>query len=64
MARIGWLNLVLSVGVFVVMAPQYGPLQGLVLAGLTLVILVGYHRLARRFLAARRDHDKDPDRFR
>jgi hypothetical protein len=62
--RIGWINLALVIGVFAVMAPQYGAVQGLVLAGLVLVILVGYDRLARRFLAARRDHDKDPDRFR
>jgi hypothetical protein len=62
--RIGWVNLVLVIGVFAVMAPQYGAVQGLVLALLVLVILVGYDRLARRFLAARRDHDKDPDRFR
>jgi len=62
--RIGWINLVLVIGVFAVMAPQYGVLQGLVLAGLVLVILVGYDRLAKRFLAARREQDKDPDRFR
>ena len=64
MKRIGWINLVLVIGVFAVMAPQYGVLQGLLLAGLVLVILVGYDRLAKRFLAARREHDKDPDRFR
>ena len=64
MKRIGWINLVLVILVFAVMAPQYGFIQGLVLAGLVLVILVGYDRLASRFLAARRDHDKDPDRFR
>jgi hypothetical protein len=62
--RIGWINLVLVIGVFAVMAPQYGVLQGLLLAGLVLVILVGYDRLAKRFLAARREQDKDPDRFR
>jgi hypothetical protein len=62
--RIGWINLVLVIGVFAVMAPQYGIVQGLVLAGLVLVILVGYDRLAKRFLAARREHDNDPDRFR
>jgi multisubunit Na+/H+ antiporter MnhB subunit len=62
--RIGWVNVVLVILVFGVMAPQYGLIQGLVLAGLVLVILVGYDRLARRFLAARREHDKDPDRFR
>jgi Mg2+/citrate symporter len=62
--RIGWINLVLVIGVFAVMYAQYGLVQGLLLAGLVLVILVGYDRLAKRFLAARRDHDKDPDRFR
>ena len=64
MKRIGWINLVLVIGVFAVMAPQYGVLQGLLLASLVLVILVGYDRLAKRFLAARREQDKDPDRFR
>ena len=62
MKRIGWINIVLVVLVFAVMAPQYGWLQGLVLAGLVLVILVGYDRLARRFLAAKRERGKDPDR--
>ncbi len=62
--RIGWINLVLVILVFAVMAPQYGALQGLVLAGLVLVILVGYDRLARRFVAARRDRDGDSDRDR
>jgi hypothetical protein len=62
--RIGWINVVLVILVFAVMAPQYGVVQGIVLAGLVLVILVGYDRLAKRFLAARREHDKDPDRFR
>jgi hypothetical protein len=61
--QIGWINVVLVVLVFAVMAPAYGAVQALGLAGLVLVILVGYDRLARRFLAARRDHDKDPDRF-
>ena len=64
MKRIGWINVVLVILVFAVMAPQYGVVQGIVLAGLVLVILVGYDRLAKRFLAARREHDKDPDRFR
>lgn len=64
MKRIGWINVVLVILVFAVMAPQYGVVQGVVLAGLVLVILVGYDRLAKRFLAARREHDKDPDRFR
>jgi hypothetical protein len=57
-------NLILAVLVFAVMIPQYGLFQALALALLVLVILVGYDRLARRFLAARREHDKDPDRFR
>jgi hypothetical protein len=57
-------NLILAVLVFAVMIPQYGVLQALALAALVLVILVGYDRLARRFLAARRERDKDPDRFR
>jgi Mg2+/citrate symporter len=61
--QIGWINVVLVVLVFVVMVQPYGPIQALGLAGLVLVILVGYDRLARRFLAARRDHDKDPNRF-
>ena len=56
-------NLILAVLVFAVMIPPYGPGQALVLALLVLIILVGYDRLARRFLAARREHDKDPDRF-
>ena len=64
MKRIGWINAVLVIGVFAVMAPQYGIPQGLLLAGLVLVILVGYDRLARRFLAGRRERDKDPDRLR
>ena len=64
MKRIGWINIVLVVLVFAVMAPTYGWLQGLVLAGLVLVILVGYDRLAKRFLAARRERGKDTDRFR
>ena len=64
MKRVGWINIVLTVLVFAVMAPTYGWLQGLLLAGLVLVILVGYDRLAKRFLAAKREHDKDPDRFR
>ena len=64
MKRVGWINIVLVVLVFAVTAPQYGWPQGLVLAGLVLVILVGYDRLAKRFLAARRERDKDPDRFR
>jgi hypothetical protein len=62
--RVGWINIVLTVLVFAVMAPTYGWLQGLLLAGLVLIILVGYDRLAKRFLAAKREHDKDPDRFR
>ena len=57
-------NLILAVLVFAVMIPQYGLFQALALALLVLVILVGYDRLARRFLAARREHDKDPDHFR
>jgi len=57
-------NLILAALVFAVMIPQYGVLQALALAALVLVILVGYDRLAKRFLAARREHDKDPDRFR
>jgi hypothetical protein len=57
-------NLILAALVFAVMIPQYGVLQALALAALVLVILVGYDRLARRFLAARRERDKDPDRFR
>ena len=57
-------NLILAVLVFAVMIPQYGLFQALALAILVLVILVGYDRLARRFLAARRERDKDPDRFR
>ena len=57
-------NLILAVLVFAVMIPQYGLFQALALALLVLVILVGYDRLARRFLAARRERDKDPDRFR
>jgi hypothetical protein len=64
MKRIGWINVVLVILVFAVMAPQYGVLQALGMAGLVLVILVGYDRLAKRFLAARREHDKDPDRLR
>jgi hypothetical protein len=64
MKRIGWINAVLVVLVFGVMAPQYGVLQALLMALLVGVILVGYDRLAKRFLAARREHDKDPDRFR
>ena len=64
MKRIGWINLILVIGVFAVMYPQYGVVQALLLAGLVLVILVGYDRLSRRFFAARREHDKDPDRFR
>ena len=64
MKRIGWINVVLVILVFAVMAPQYGVFQALVMAVLVLVILVGYDRLAKRFLAARREHDKDPDRFR
>ena len=63
MKRIGWINIVLTVLVFAVMAPTYGWLQGSVLAGLVLVILVGYDRLARRFLAGKRERDKDPDRL-
>jgi len=57
-------NLILAVLVFAVMIPQYGLVQALALSLLVLVILVGYDRLARRFFAARREHDKDPDRFR
>ena len=57
-------NLILAVLVFAVMIPQYGLFQALALALLVLVILVGYDRLTRRFLAARRARDKDPDRFR
>ena len=57
-------NMILAALVFAVMIPQYGVLQALALAALVLVILVGYDRLARRFLAARRERDKDPDRFR
>jgi hypothetical protein len=57
-------NLILAALVFAVMIPQYGVLQALAFAALVLVILVGYDRLARRFLAARRERDKDPDRFR
>jgi hypothetical protein len=57
-------NLILATLVFAVMIPQYGVLQALALAALVLVILVGYDRLARRLLAARRERDKDPDRFR
>ena len=53
--QIGWLNLVLAVLVVAVMGPAYGWLQGLVLGGLVLVILVGYDRLAKRFLAERRN---------
>ena len=64
MKRIGLVNLILAIGVFAVMAPQYGTVQALVLALLVLVVLVGYDRLARRFLTARRYHDKDPDRYR
>jgi len=52
--QIGWVNLVLAVLVAAVMAPNYGLLQGIVLGGLVLVILVGYDRLMRRFLAGRR----------
>lgn len=57
-------NLILAALVFAVMIPQYGVLQALALAALVLVILVGYDRLARRLLAARRARDKDPNRFR
>jgi hypothetical protein len=59
-------NLILAVLVFAVMIPQYGVVQALSLAALVLVILVGYDRLTRRLLAARRERDKskDPDRFR
>ena len=64
MKRIGWINVVLVILVFAVMAPQYGVVQALLMAAVVLVILVGYDRLAKRFLAARREHDKDPDRFR
>jgi Mg2+/citrate symporter len=64
MKRIGWINVVLVILVFAVMTPQYGAVQALLMAGVVLVILVGYDRLAKRFLAARREHDKDPDRFR
>ena len=64
MKRIGWINVVLVILVFAVMTPQYGVVQALLMAGVVLVILVGYDRLAKRFLAARREHDKDPDRFR
>jgi hypothetical protein len=51
--QIGWVNLILAVLVAAVMAPAYGALQGIVMGGLVLVILVGYDRLARRFLADR-----------
>jgi O-antigen/teichoic acid export membrane protein len=62
--RIGWINVVLVILVFAVMTPQYGVVQALLMAVVVLVILVGYDRLAKRFLAARRERDKDPDRFR
>ena len=55
MRQVGWLNLVLAILVAAVMAPAYGVLQGIVLGGLVLVILVGYDRLARRFLAGIRN---------
>jgi hypothetical protein len=52
--QIGWVNLVLAILVAAVMVPNYGLLQGVVLGGLVLVILVGYDRLARRYVAGRR----------
>jgi hypothetical protein len=48
--QVGWVNLVLAVLVAAVMAPAYGLVQGIVMGGLVLVILVGYDRLARRHL--------------
>jgi hypothetical protein len=54
-------NLILAVLVFAVMIPQYGVFQALSLAALVLVILVGYDRLTRRLLAARRERDRDKD---
>jgi hypothetical protein len=51
--QVGWVNLVLALLVAAVMAPAYGVLQGIAMGGLILVILVGYDRLARRFLADR-----------
>jgi hypothetical protein len=54
-------NLILAALVFAVMIPQYGVLQALSLAALVLVILVGYDRLTRRLLAARREREKDKD---
>lgn len=50
MKQVGWVNLVLAVLVAAVMAPAYGLVQGIVMGGLVLVILVGYDRLARRHL--------------
>lgn len=43
---------------FIVMLPHLGPLSALVMAALTLVILVGFNRLAGRYIQERFPRDR------
>ena len=58
MTRIHPIDIVLAGLMFVVMLPHLGPLSALVMAGLTLVILVGFNRLAGRYIRERFPREK------
>ncbi|GAC1654418.1 MAG: hypothetical protein NVS9B1_05550 [Candidatus Dormibacteraceae bacterium] len=58
MARIHPIDIVLAGLMFIVMLPHLGPLSALVMAALTLVILVGFNRLAGRYIRERFPRDR------